>query len=130
MDEVHKSHNLHNDISPDNIIFHFPTNKSQVYIGVCDWGMTTKSTKPMKSLYAFTDMISEAEELAKRWWVDPRVAYVHKEGVDVQVIPRLSKASKEYVVAKIMLRINKGNMLEDYHKLQRGGGVVVLGTSH
>jgi hypothetical protein len=37
----------------------------------------------MKSLYAFIDMISEAEELAKRWWVDPRVAYVHKEGADV-----------------------------------------------
>jgi hypothetical protein len=37
----------------------------------------------MKSLYAFTDTNSEAEEMAKRWWVDPRLAYVHKEGVDV-----------------------------------------------
>jgi hypothetical protein len=37
----------------------------------------------MKSLYAFTDTISEAEELAKRWWMDPKVTYVHKEGADV-----------------------------------------------
>jgi serine/threonine protein kinase len=83
IDEVHKSHNLHNDISPDNILFHFPADKSQVYIGICDWDMATNSKEPMKSLYAFTDTILEAEELAKRWWVDPRVAYVHKEGADV-----------------------------------------------
>jgi hypothetical protein len=60
--------------------------------------------------------------LAKRWWVDPRVAYVHKEGADVQVIPQLSKASEEYIVAKIALRINWGNMSADYHKMQKGGG--------
>jgi hypothetical protein len=68
--------------------------------------MATKSTETMKSLYAFTNKISEAEELAKRWWVDPRVASIYKEGADVQVIPQLSKASEEYTVAKIALRIN------------------------
>jgi serine/threonine protein kinase len=36
MDEVHKSHNLHNDISLDNILLHFPEEESKVYIGVCD----------------------------------------------------------------------------------------------
>ena len=36
MNEVHKSHNLHNDLSPENILFHFPDNESKVYIGVCD----------------------------------------------------------------------------------------------
>jgi serine/threonine protein kinase len=36
MDEVHKSHNLHNDISPDNILLHFPEEESKVYIRVCD----------------------------------------------------------------------------------------------
>jgi hypothetical protein len=49
--------------------------------------------------------------------VDPRVAYVHMLGGDVQVIPLLSKTSEEYVVAKIAARINRGNMSEDYHKL-------------
>jgi hypothetical protein len=33
----------------------------------------------------------------------------------------LLKTSEEYDVAKIVLRISTGNMLEDYHKLQRGG---------
>jgi serine/threonine protein kinase len=60
MDEVHKSHNLHNDISPDNILLHFLADESQVYIGVYDWGMATNSMEPMNSLYAFTDTIKEA----------------------------------------------------------------------
>ena len=50
MNEVHKSNNLHNNLSPDNILLHFPQDESRVYIGVCDWGMTTKATKPMQSL--------------------------------------------------------------------------------
>jgi hypothetical protein len=76
----------------------------------------------MKSLYAFTNTISEAEEMAKRWWMDSWLAYVYKEGADVQVIPWLSKTSEEYTVAQIALRINRENMSEDFHKLQRGGG--------
>ena len=36
MNEVHKSHNLYNDLSPDNILFHFPDDESKVYIGICD----------------------------------------------------------------------------------------------
>jgi hypothetical protein len=54
MDEVHKSHNLHNDISSNNILLHFPEESSKVYIGVCDWGLATKSMEPMKSLYTFS----------------------------------------------------------------------------
>ena len=63
MDEVHKSHNLHNDISPDNILLHFPEDESKVYIGVCDWGLATKSTDQMKSLYTFRDHKSKEEKM-------------------------------------------------------------------
>jgi hypothetical protein len=41
--------------------------------------------------------------------------------VDVQVILLLLKTSEEYTIAKIVARINRGNMPEDYHKLQREG---------
>jgi hypothetical protein len=57
--------------------------------------MTAKSTELMKSLYAFTDERSKTDERAKRWWVDPRVAYMHRLGGDVQVIPLLLKTSEE-----------------------------------
>jgi hypothetical protein len=36
MSEVHKTNNLHNDISLGNILLHFPVDKLQVYIEVCD----------------------------------------------------------------------------------------------
>ena len=36
MDEIHQSHNLHNNISPDNILLHFPEEEPKVYIGICD----------------------------------------------------------------------------------------------
>jgi hypothetical protein len=39
----------------------------------------------------------------------------------VQIIPLLLKTSKEYAVVKIAARINRENMSEDYHKLQREG---------
>jgi serine/threonine protein kinase len=83
INDVHKKHNLHNDISPNNIFLHFLAKESQVYIGICDWGMATKSMEPMKSLYTFTDALSMTNTLDQRWWVDHRVTYVHKLGGDV-----------------------------------------------
>lgn len=119
MNEVHKSNNLHNDLSPDNILLHFPQDESRVYIGVCDWGLTTKATEPMQSLYTFTNAEQMAETLRRRWWVDPRVAYLHKRDADVQIIPKLSRASEEYATARIAQRINAKTMSKDYEKLQR-----------
>jgi serine/threonine protein kinase len=46
MARVHKSKILHNDISPSNILFHFPPDHvDRVYIGVCDWSMATASLR-------------------------------------------------------------------------------------
>jgi hypothetical protein len=59
--------------------------------------------------------------LRERWWVDPRIAYLHKRDADVEIIPRLTKTSEAYAVGKIAIRINKGNMSEDYWKLQVPG---------
>ena len=63
MDEVHKSHNLHNDISPDNFLLHFLEEESKAYIGICHWGLATKSMEPMKSLYTFWDKKSKDEKM-------------------------------------------------------------------
>lgn len=119
MNEVHKSNNLHNDLSPDNILLHFPLNESLVYIGVCDWGMTTKANEPMQSLYTFTNAEQMAETMRSRWWVDSTVVYVHKQDADVQLIPKLSRASEEYATARIAQRINGMTMSKDYEMLQR-----------
>jgi hypothetical protein len=125
MDEVHKSHNLHNNISPDNILLHFPEEGSKVYIGVCDWGLATKSTKPikstepMKSLYTFWDKKSKDEKMEGRWWVDPAIVYVHNPHADAQVIRLLTRASEEYAVAKIAAKIFGSHISEDYYNRQK-----------
>ena len=129
MNEVHKSQNLHNDLSPDNILLHFPQDESRVYIGVCDWGMTTKLSEPMQSLYTFTNAESMADALRSRWWVDPRIAYLHKPDADVQIIPPLSKSSEEYATAQIAQRINGMTMSTVYEKLQRDSSSSVVFTN-
>jgi serine/threonine protein kinase len=119
MDEVHKSHNLHNNISPDNILLHFPEEESKVYIGVCDWGLATKSTEPMKPLYMLRDKKSKDEKMEGRWWVNLAIIYIHNPHADAQVIPLLTRASEEYAVAKIAVRIFGLHMLEDYYNRQK-----------
>jgi hypothetical protein len=43
---------LHNDLLNDNIMLHFPTNKTNViYIGVCDWGEAICMQEVTPSLY-------------------------------------------------------------------------------
>ena len=80
--------------------------------------MTTKSIKAMQSLYTFTIADQVAETLRRRWWVDPRVLYLHKQDADVQIIPKLSKASEEFTTARIAQRINGHTMSRYYEKLQ------------
>jgi len=98
MNAVHVGGHLHNDLSPNNIMFHFPEDKSKVYIGVCDWGMTTISREPMKSLYLFTLAKDMKDTLRKRWWVDPSIVYLHKRDADVQIIPNLLHELEEYAI--------------------------------
>jgi serine/threonine protein kinase len=44
MARVHKKKILYNDISPSNILLHFPPDHiDKVYIGVCDWSMATRT---------------------------------------------------------------------------------------
>jgi serine/threonine protein kinase len=119
MDEVHKRHNLHNDISPNNILLYFPEEESKVYIRVCDWGLATKSMEPMKSLYTFRDKKSKDEKMEGRWWMDPTIVYVYNPHADAQVIPLLSRASEKYAVAKIAARIFGSHMSEDYYNWQK-----------
>ena len=118
MNEVHKSHNLHNDLSPDNILFHFPDDESKVYIGVCDWGLASKDSEQGQSPYTFTNAEQISETLRRRWWVDPIVAYLHKPNADVHIIPPLTRASEEFAIARIAQRISANTMSPDYQMLQ------------
>jgi tRNA A58 N-methylase Trm61 len=62
--------------------------------------MAIKSTKQMKSLHTFTNAQIVTQTLANRWWVDPRVVYLHRRDVDVEIIRYCSRPSQN-AVAKL-----------------------------
>ncbi len=51
---VHNVGHMHNDLSSNNIMFHFFKDESRVSIGVCNSSMTTSQIDPIKTLYTFT----------------------------------------------------------------------------
>ena len=80
MNNIHQSHILHNDLSPDNILLHFePQFQPQhVYIGVCDWGLSTNSANPRESPYWASSLaVRDVERSPRkgRWWIAPELYY-------------------------------------------------------
>ncbi len=54
MNAIHHCGILHNDLSKDNIMLHFPLDKlNVVYIGVCNWGEVGHLQEVLPSLYGF-----------------------------------------------------------------------------
>ena len=44
----------HNDLSPSNILLHFPPmDKTKIFFGVCDWGMACRVSKEVASNYDY-----------------------------------------------------------------------------
>jgi putative heme iron utilization protein len=82
MARVHKRKILHNNISPSNILFHFPPDHvDRVYIGVCDWGMATHFIKEVPSVYAYPKKEEMERNKKKRFWVALELSYVIAQGV-------------------------------------------------
>jgi hypothetical protein len=62
MNNVHHCHTLYNDISPDNVLLHFPPNSpDKVYIRICDSAMAGNFNDLKESLY-----IHESQEARTR----------------------------------------------------------------
>jgi serine/threonine protein kinase len=77
MDKCHAHNILHNDLSPSNIMLHFPPGKSKtVYIGVCDWSMASRIKKKKASLYGYQKKEEMVANIAQRKHVAPELFYV------------------------------------------------------
>lgn len=78
MDLVQKAKILHNDLSPSNVLLHFPPENVDVaYIGVCDWGLASRVVEDKPSLYGDMDEAKFFEKKASRRWIAPELYFVY-----------------------------------------------------
>jgi serine/threonine protein kinase len=121
MNNVHHCHTLHNDISPDNALLHFPPNfPDKVYIGICNWAMAGNFNDLKESLY-----IHESEEVKTtfmhgRYWVAPELNYVlpppgSSRDADFERRPRYTPQSETFALDKIAKQIYGGNLSTVYY---------------
>jgi hypothetical protein len=68
MNNVHHCHTLHNDMSPDNIMLHFPPNSvDKVYIGICDWAMARNFNDLKEFFYIHKSQEARTRVMEHRW---------------------------------------------------------------
>jgi serine/threonine protein kinase len=107
MNNVHHCHTLHNDMSPDNVLLHFPPNPlDKVYIGICDWAMAGNFNDLKESLYIHESQEARNRVMQHRWWVAPELNYVlpqpgSTKDVDFERRPKFTPKSETYVVGRI-----------------------------
>ena len=78
MDIVHKAEILHNDLTPSNILLHFPPHdKNKVYIGVCDWGVASRVIENKASPYGVMDPDELVQVKERRVGVAPELFFLY-----------------------------------------------------
>ena len=78
----------HNDLSPGNILLHFPpTDKTKIFLGVCDWGMACRVSEEVALNYGYRSEEEMAMQQRLCQHVAPELFYVFK--------PRGSETSLE-----------------------------------
>jgi RIO-like serine/threonine protein kinase len=74
MEKYQAQNILHNDLSPWNIMLHFPLDKPKnVYIGVYDWGMASRVVENKSSLYTYATKAKMEANIAKEKNVAPKL---------------------------------------------------------
>ena len=67
----------HNDLSPGNILLHFPPmDKTKIFLGVCDWGMACHVSEEVASNYGYRSEEEMAMQQRLHQHVAPELFYV------------------------------------------------------
>jgi serine/threonine protein kinase len=121
MNNVHHCHTLHNDMSPDNVMLHFPPNsEDKVYIGICDWAMAENFNDLKESLSIHESQEARTRVMCNRWWVAPELNYVlpplgSTRDPDFERRPQFTPKNETYAVGKIAQWIYSGNLFLEYY---------------
>lgn len=120
MNLVHKTGVLHNDLSPSNILLHFPTLRgTKICIGVCDWGMASRIVEQQPSRYGYQTTQKKEEDMARRWWVAPEMFYTYgpessDTNLNVQELRHpTTVASDSYAIGKLIQLIGVHNEIDE-----------------
>jgi serine/threonine protein kinase len=140
MNHVYHCHTLHNDMSPNNIMLHFPPNSAdKVYIGICDWAMAGNFNDLKESLYIHENQEARTRVMEHRWWVAPELNYFlplpkSTRDLNFERRPKFTLKSETFAVGKIAQWIYSGNLSLEYynkhHKEERGDDVFSSGLSY
>jgi serine/threonine protein kinase len=130
MARVHKSKILHNNISPSNILLHFPLDHvDRVYIGVCDLGMATRFIEDEHLVYGYPTKVEMEKNKKERYWVAPELFYVYGPPNSETAIERVrwkhlyTPQSNAYSVGKLALRIWNDKWDQDLFKTIECGSI-------
>ena len=95
MDIVHKYDVLHNDLNLKNVMLYFPQDRDDtVFIGVCDWGMSTWMNEEAPSNYGKESMEAVAKHKEKYYCVAPKLFHVQGKWRTSQSPVRMARKHK------------------------------------
>ena len=80
VEKCHDANYIHNDITPTNVLLHFDDWKANtVYIGICDWGISSRVVENEPSRYGYRTVAELEKE--KKWqnFEAPELFYVFGE---------------------------------------------------
>ena len=91
VDIVHKHDVLHNDLNPNNVMLHFPQDRDDtVFIGVCDWGMSTWMNEEAPSNYGKESMEAVAKHKEKYYCAAPELFHKQRKQGTSQSLVRMA----------------------------------------
>jgi serine/threonine protein kinase len=111
MNNVHHYHTLHNDISPDNVLLHFPSNfPDKVYIRICGWAMAGNFNDLKDSLYIHKSEEAKTRIMRGKYWIAPELNYVlpplgNSKDADFERRLKYTPKSETFAMGKIAKEI-------------------------
>ena len=120
---------LHNDLSPNNVLLHFPDNNDDVVnIGVCDWGLATWTGEVAPSLYGKPNEAQLNEARRKYNWIAPELFHLTGEPGSATSPRRASKAhactvlSDSYTVGRLAKKMYMHDSTSELFQKNRDPG--------
>jgi hypothetical protein len=121
LNNVHHCYTLHDNISPNNVLLHFPPKFSdKVYISTCDWAMARKFNDLKESLDIHENEEAKTNFMQGKYWVAPKLNYVlpplgSSRDADFERRLRYTPKRETFVVGKIAKEIYGGNLSTAYY---------------